>query len=395
MPKPYTVRFGPWLPDITNVGVEMPYQWSDTELPVADCQNVYWQDGAYRCLPGLSSIGPTLGTPILSCFTWYDNTQSKEIVFAATANGFFQLEDGVWTQIPVQQNASAGTVGFAINIGLGSPTGLATAMSPTSESATQNSASYTFPALTAVIGYGSASSYNWYFTGQSGTGTWSIASGQGTSSASPAVSGTVANATTTVTCNCDITFGGHVYMISGSLSYTQNPPLLRSYTSGSGTETMPSGYAYVDIEVKGGGGGWSTTGYTQSFAAGGGGAGYCRSTNISVVAGGTLNYAVGNAGGTDIHENGTSGIASSVSSGTVGITTMTANGGGGGFSNGAGGTASGGNAANATGANGVNGGAGGASTAGVNFDAGNAYGHGGTYNSGGSTGGFVVFYYHN
>jgi hypothetical protein len=396
MGRPYTVTFGPWLPDLNDVGVEMPMQWSQTELPVADCNNVYYQDGGYRCIPGLAAVGPTLGTPILQCFTWYDNTAGKEIIFAATANGFYTLVDSTWTQIPVQQNASAGTVGFAVSLGLGTPIGLATWATPTSETVTGSGSSYTFGAVTAHTGYGSPSAYSWSFSGQTGTGSWSVASGQGTATASPAVSGTVANATTTVNFSCLITQGGINYTVSSALSYTQNPPLLRTYTAyGAGTETTPTGYTKVTIEIWGGGGGASYSDGTASWLGGGGGAGYSRSQyTLSGAGGDTINYAVGPGGGVNIHDNGTPGQASTATSGTLAITSMTANGGGGAAANGAGGTASGGNQANATGGNGALAGTGGAAPAGVYANTGATYGHGSAYNyTTNGTSGLVAFYY--
>jgi len=390
MAKPFTLKFGPWSPDLANVGIEV--EGGAEEIPAVDCLNVFWQDSSYRCLPSLASIGPSLGTQILDAFTWYDNTQGKEVLFVATANGFFTMVDRVWTE--VSTIIQEGAAGLAISLKLGTVTGLATAMSPTSQSASGTGSSFTFPAMQALIGYGTASGYNWHFAGTTGSGTWNIQSGQGTATAIPDVSFSTPGSMSTATCLCDITFGGTVYTVSGTLSYTQQAlsPLLHSYTSGSGTETVPAGYANVVIEVKGGGGGSSDTGFTTSYAAGGGGAGYCR-TSMAVTGGGTFNYQVGAHGGTNVNNNATPGGASSVSSGSISIITMTANGGGGGAAGGAGGTASGGNQANVTGANGVNGGVGGASTAGVNFDTGNAFGHGGTFNSGGSTGGFISFYY--
>lgn len=473
MSKPYTIRFGPWVPDLQDVAVEMPYQWSDTELPVADCKNVYWQDAAYRCLPGLLSLGPSLGTPILDCFTWYDNTQQKEVLFAATANGLFTMIDQVWSEISTQ--TSEGSVGLAITMQLGNPVGLATWMT-TSGAGSGPSSSYTYPSpFAANVGYGTPSGYNWYFGGSSGPGTWSIASGQGTANAIPEVTGSTNGSTSSATCYCDITFAGKVYTVSGPVSYVQEPlaatptfspaggsysgaqsvtisdstpgaaihyttdgstpttgspvysgpltvsatetikaiaaasgyvtsavasatytitaaPVVHSYTSGSGTETVPSGgYTQVVIEVKGGGAGPSQTGFTDAYANGGGGGGYSRSV-YSVTAGQTINYSVGSVGGTNLNSNGTQGGASSVTSGTLSITAMTANGGLGAANNGVGGTASGGNQANITGASGTNGGPGGASTAGVYFDTANVYGHGAAYNGSG-TGGCVSFRY--
>jgi hypothetical protein len=475
MPKPYAIRFGPWVPDLQDVGVEMPFQWSDTELAVTDCENVYWQDASYRCLPRPAPIGPSLGTPILDCFTWYDNTQQKEVLFALTANGAFTLIDGVWTEIATETNESA--LGLAITMQLGSPVGLVTRMA-TNTGGSGPSSSYTYPSpFVASVGYGTPSGYNWRFGGASGPGTWSIASGQGTANATPEVAGSTNGSTNSATCFCDITFAGAVYTVSGPVSYTQEAiaatptfspgagsygapqsvtisdstpgatihyttdgstpttgspvysgaiavsttetvkaiavaagyvnsavasatytiavsPIIHSYTSfGSGTETVPSGgYTQVVIEVKGGGGGYSSSG-TDTYQAGGGGAGYCRSV-YAVSTGQTLNYVVGQAGGININNNGTLGHSSSVTSGSLSITSMAANGGGGAIANGAGGAASGGNQVNATGAGGVNGGAGGASgSAGQYFDTGNTYGRGADYNVANETSGFVSFRY--
>lgn len=332
MSKPYTVRFGPWLPDLQNVGVEMPFQWSETELPVADCENVYYQDAAYRCLPAPASIGPSLGTQILDAATWYDQTQGKEIVFAATANGFFQLVDGAWTQIPVQQNASAGTVGFAISIRLGDIFGTAVYLSPQSQSYVGTTSSHTFSPVGVTVGNGTPTAYNWTFSGQTGTGTWAVLSGQGDSAAVPAVSGVPADSTTTVNFNCATTINGVVYSCSGTLSYQNAPaPAHFTYTSGSGTITVPTGYNTVVIEVasgsQGGEGGYYNSSTHQSYGGtGGSSASYSRS-QYTCSAGQTLNYSVGAAGTGGAGGNygaPTAGGTSTVSSGTLSITTITA-----------------------------------------------------------------------
>lgn len=393
MADPYTIRFGGWLPDLQNNGVEVPPQDNDIELPAADCLNVYWQDSSYRCLPSLASIGPSLGTPILDCFTWYDNTQGKEVLFATTANGLWTLVDGVWSSVSIE--TQEGVTGFSISIRLGSVKGLATSVSPASESASGSTTSHVFSALSARIGSGTATSYTWSFSAHAGPGTWSIASGQGTANAVPQVTGSTSGSTSTATCLCTIVANGVSYGVSSSLSYTQNtpPPLLHAYTSGSGTETVPAGYTNVVIEIKGGGAGTSTPDATDTYLDGGGGAAYCR-TSMAVTPGGTFNYQVGVAGGTNIHGNGVGGSASTVTSGSISLTTMTANGGQGAGANGVGGTATGGNQANVTGHNGVNGGVGGTSgSAGLHFDTGNAYGRGANYNTNDETGGFVSFYY--
>lgn len=400
MPKPYTVKFGQWLPDLQDVGVEMPFQWTETELPVADCENVYWQDAAYRCLPAPASFAPSLGIPILACFTWYDNTAGKEIVFATTASGVYQLVDNVWTQIPVQQNASAGTLGYAISLGMGAPFAVAVQISPSSQSDTGTSGSFTFGKATAQWGNGTPSGFNWTFSGQSGTGTFSL-SGQGTSQATPQVTGVPAGTTTTVFLNCAMTINGVAYSCSESLSYKNAPsPQQMTFTSGSGTVTVPAGLNTVVIEVGGGGGGGEggeyDSGTHQSFGGEGGDSGtYCRSS-YSCSAGETIHYSVGAAGtggaGGSFGAPGAGGT-STASSGTLSITTMSAPGGN------TGNPPSGGNQANTTFNAGTAGGlntrgTGGTAISGVHAN-GAAGGNGGLGVGGGSNGGsgIVSFYF--
>lgn len=386
MPRPYTIRYGAWAPDLNAVGVEMPMQWTDTEIPTADCSNVYWQDGAYRSMPAAASFGPTLGVQALGCFSWYDGTQGKEVVFGATANGVYQLIDGVWSEISTQTSSNA--LGLALTIKQGSPVCLATSISPTSQAASGTATSHTFNAITAVIGYGTATSYTWSFSGQTGPGTWAVSSGQGTASATPQVTGSTSGTTSTATCTCSIVFSGTTYTLSSAVSYTQNAfaATTNAYTTaGSGTETVPSGASNVVIEIWGGGGGGGGGDGNITKGGGGGGAGYARSS-YACSGGQTIAYTVG-AGGSNAGVNNGAGFAgtqSSASSGTLSITTMTAHGGAGGTGDGSansnGGSASGGNQANATGGQGLSSGTGGSPTAGVYSNTGASNGKGGNGN---------------
>lgn len=381
----------------------MPYQWTETELPVADCLNVYYQDAAYRCMPSLSAIGPSLGTQALAGVTWYDDTAGKEIVFMAAANGFFQLVDGSWSAIPLQVNASAGTVGLAVSIALGSPFATSVWITPSSQSASNDTSGYTFGAFTANAGNGTVSAYSWTFSGSSGPGSWSIASGQGTANAVPEVTGSTGGSTSTVTLNCAQTINGVVYSSSSTISYTQNTSILRTYTS-SGTDTVPAGYSTATVEgwAAGGGGQGGNGMIGGDKGAGAGAGGYFRS-QFSVTAGQTFGITVG-AGGTA----GSSGFGVGGPGGTTTVTfgasTMTANGGQPGdlTSGSQGGTASGGNQANVTGGNGSfdtpDGGTGdgGSAQNGVNANNPAVYGKGGSgsFRTGnGGQGGLVAIYY--
>jgi hypothetical protein len=146
-------------------------------------------------------------------------------------------------------------------------------------------------------------------------------------------------------------------------------PITDTYTSGSGTETVPSGARQVIITDDGGGGGGAC-----AASGGGGGGGASRSVlTIAVAGGNTLSYAVGGGGpGGVCTANGTNGAGSTVS-GTVsgGAVALAAGGGGGGIGSaaGAGGTATGGttNTSGSAGAagSGGTGGAGGTAASGA------------------------------
>lgn len=187
--------------------------------------------------------------------------------------------------------------------------------------------------------------------------------------------------------------------------------LTRTYTSGSGTETVPNGYNTVTIEVWGGGGGGGNGAIARvspllySGGGGGGSSGYCRSViPVTGLGGDTVTYSVGAGGGV-----ATNGVASSVTAGTLAMTTMTANPGSGGTtavtvtpgSGGAPGTATGGTVTNITGNTGTAGyytgggigGAGGMATTGLYGSAG-AGGAGGASIGGTSGGaGLIIFFY--
>lgn len=223
MPKPYTVKFGPWAPDLQNVGVETPFQWSETELPISDCENVYYQDGSYRSMPSLSSIGPSLGTPIVNAFTWYDDTSGTEIVMAATANGFYQLIDGAWSAVPFTTNLSSLGLSISMKLGASAVTTTTASISPATQSASGSVNSNTFASTVATLTPGPVTSYTWSFSGISGAGSWSIASGGGTSTVVAKVTG-AGNGVNSATLSCHIVAPAGSFTVSETLSYTYTPP---------------------------------------------------------------------------------------------------------------------------------------------------------------------------
>lgn len=181
-----------------------------------------------------------------------------------------------------------------------------------------------------------------------------------------------------------------IYAAAASFS-----PVTHTYTSGSGSETVPSGATGVTITVIGGGGGsgWAI----GSNGAGGGAGGTC--IHIASVDssewGTTLGYAAGAAGSNETFQTGNDSTDGqpSVVTGTIGLASISLSGNGGGSTNtntagGTGGTASGGNSANNTGNAGSTGAPG---VGGVTVPS-SAYGYGGDgHNTYPPAGGLVKF----
>lgn len=144
-------------------------------------------------------------------------------------------------------------------------------------------------------------------------------------------------------------------------------------TPGSFTETIPTGYTTLTLEVWGGSGGGGTgvnSGLNGSGGGGGGSSGYVRSQiAVTGLGGSTLNFTVGAAGAA-----GVNGGNSTASSGTLVIATMTASGG-----------VKGGNAVSQVTAGA--GGAGGAATGGVTVNTPGNSGSAGINSAGGGGGG--------
>lgn len=232
MSQPFTINYGPWSPDLQDVGVQMSYQLTAQTVPVADCSNVFWQDAAYRCLPSPASIGPSLGVPITNAVNWYDNSTGKEEIFAATAAGLYALVDGSWSAIPIQFSAATNAVGQSLVLTQGSP--IYSTLSPAPLNWSGASSALNLPAM-SVSGLSGSPSYFWYFSGTSGSANWAVASGQGTASAIPNASSATAGQTSSATLNCQITLNGQTFTLSGPVSYGYMTGSISGNATGTGT----------------------------------------------------------------------------------------------------------------------------------------------------------------
>lgn len=246
------------------------------------------------------------------------------------------------------------------------------------ETITGTSATFGGNGVTSVGGGGSATPGNWFspttpgigagyyvnitrtggtvgvnFTQSSGvSGTWTLI-GAGGLTISPSAAGTAYG-----TYQISTSASGAPIVANGTISLTTFSHT-NTYTSGSGTETVPIGASFVAIYATGPGGSGASAGGVLQAGGGGGGGAYCVSTGIAVAGGQqfTFNVGAGGAGTSSSPSNGNAGGTTTVNGTGV---TMTANGGQGGVGSpggagGAGGTASGGNSINNSGQSGSTG----------------------------------------
>lgn len=235
MPAPYIMIFGPWSPDLQNVGIQLPQQWAGTPFPCADCLNVFYQDACYRSIPGLASIGPTLGAQALNATTWYDDSTNTEEIFAATASSISVLAGGSWSQVPIQLNSTVSQAGVLVSIILGTASYLS--LSPGSQLDSDTVASFALSPST-VSGAPPGSTFVWSLGSFTGTGTWSILSGQGTATATAFVSGVPAGTTTTAVFQCAVTSAGNLTDVTTNLSYGYMTGSISGSASGSAMGTV-------------------------------------------------------------------------------------------------------------------------------------------------------------
>lgn len=105
--KPYVIGFGPWLPDGADLAFGMPFQYSQTPVPLADVQNVYYSRGAYRSMPTLAA-GNAAAAQVLNANTSLDDTGAPKI-YLGTATDLYAYAAGAYTNVSKSAGAYAGT----------------------------------------------------------------------------------------------------------------------------------------------------------------------------------------------------------------------------------------------------------------------------------------------
>lgn len=133
--------------------------------------------------------------------------------------------------------------------------------------------------------------------------TGSLPAGLSMTSGTGAITGTANAVGTNTTSTFTVTATGDDATATRQFKITINAPVIASYTSSSGTFSVPSGITTVDVLVlAGGGGGGSGT------AGGGGAGGYIERPGFPVSPGGNVSYNVGGGnprpGATDIGPGG-------------------------------------------------------------------------------------------
>jgi hypothetical protein len=98
MAQPFTIQFGAWSPDLANVAVQMQFQYAATEMPCADCQNVYYSNGNYKNLPTLS-VSSTLNQIVLGAFTAIDPSGNPQVYAGAQGNLYWQVGTSWFTMM--------------------------------------------------------------------------------------------------------------------------------------------------------------------------------------------------------------------------------------------------------------------------------------------------------
>lgn len=96
MPTPLTVEFGSWVPDLANQ--PQPVVQKGLELPIADCNNVYFANSNYASLPSPVALGVGLPTQCLGAFTAIDQAGLPQI-YAGTQTHLYHWNGASWDQI--------------------------------------------------------------------------------------------------------------------------------------------------------------------------------------------------------------------------------------------------------------------------------------------------------
>lgn len=107
MAQPYTVQFGPWLPDGADLAYTMPFQYSASPIPCADVLNVYYGMGAYRSLNSFAATSAALASQALGAFTALDSSGNPQIYVASGAD-LFHLSGSSWVNVSKSAGAYTG-----------------------------------------------------------------------------------------------------------------------------------------------------------------------------------------------------------------------------------------------------------------------------------------------
>jgi hypothetical protein len=118
--QPYILQFGPWLPDGADVAFGVQGQYTATPVPLADCLNVYYAQGAYRSLPSFAATtGGALAAKALGVWTALDSSGNPQI-YAGSGSDLYHWTGSAWASVSSSAGAYSGALhwSFATLAGL-------------------------------------------------------------------------------------------------------------------------------------------------------------------------------------------------------------------------------------------------------------------------------------
>lgn len=106
--QPYIIQFGPWMPDGADVAFGVRGQSTATPIPLADCLNVYYAQGAYRSLPSFAGLtGGGIGSRCLGAWTALDSSGNPQI-YAGAGSNLYHWTGSAWSAVSSSAGAYSG-----------------------------------------------------------------------------------------------------------------------------------------------------------------------------------------------------------------------------------------------------------------------------------------------
>ena len=110
MAQPYSIAFGPWVPDGADAAITIPSQYAPSPIPLADCNNVFWSDQSYRSLGRFAGQGTPLSSAAQGAITVLNSSDVPQI-YAGTAHDLWHWNGSGFTNASSSAGAYGGVGG--------------------------------------------------------------------------------------------------------------------------------------------------------------------------------------------------------------------------------------------------------------------------------------------